>query len=696
METTVQSSRTHDLERKLAPGSNWRVARSFAVSFATVLALVASTLANAASVDFTAGTIFYGATTGTIENIIDVSLAGGAYTIADAGEALQLGPGAIAHGCAPVDVNTVRCPAPGITYFDLATLQGDDEVSLAGIPVGARVLAGPGNDDVVGGAGDDTFPWFVGDGSDTIEGNGGLDMLVFNGNAGSEVYEITADGAGFELFRNLASVRMSVQGAEALLLSVGGGADTVFTTPLESTEQAIQDGIDTNTDAITVDAGGRCMTLADGRFETVGRKPIQTTGFTTTTPTGVRCGALLDWDAGTLRYDATPDRTNDLAFTRSGDFFAIDDPGETAISVTNAAVAQGCLIFDSNTIDCPVAAVAAVEVSVSEGDDIVLLSDVGVPARIVGGPGTDLLVGGSADDEFAWAIGDGNDSIDGGGGMDALDFTGSPADEIFVIRPEGEGFVLTRDIANVSLQGLRVEDLRLSVQGGFDVVTTSGLASTEQHITDGTDAFADTLRIDANDLCVTREGDRFDVEGRRPIHFAGFSEILVEESSCRADPCDVAVPSAGCVVNGVRNQLCQGTDGDDVILGTRDDDVIKGGGGRDRIRGAAGSDVLCGEDGDDSVQGSAGDDTIVGGEGDDRLKGDGGADTLFGSEGDDDLIGGGDGDDLDGGSGDDVVRGGADEDVLRGGAGRDRIDGGSSTDTCSDADQSGPFPRCEG
>jgi hypothetical protein len=57
--------------------------------------------------------------------------------------------GAITHGCTAVDANTVRCPSAGITFFDLATPQGDDDVSLAGVPVPSRVLAGVGGDAVL-------------------------------------------------------------------------------------------------------------------------------------------------------------------------------------------------------------------------------------------------------------------------------------------------------------------------------------------------------------------------------------------------------------------------------------------------------------------------------------------------------------------------------------------------------------------
>ena len=59
---------------------------------------------------------------------------------------------------------------------------------------------------------------------------------------------------------------------------------------------------------------------------------------------------------------------------------------------------------------------------------------------------------------------------------------------------------------------------------------------------------------------------------------------------CRVDPCDTSVPTLGCAVNGVRNQPCEGTAGDDLIIGTGDD-VIVGLGGNDRIRGRRGNDL---------------------------------------------------------------------------------------------------------
>ena len=84
--------------------------------------------------------------------------------------------------------------------------------------------------------------------------------------------------------------------------------------------------------------------------------------------------------------------------------------------------------------------------------------------------------------------------------------------------------------------------------------------------------------------------------------------------------------------------------------------------------GTAGADALLGTTRNENLAGMAGPDSIRGGAGNDVIRG---------------------------GPGDDRVRGGGDPDTLEGGAGTDRIDGGGDADICSDADQIGPFIRCE-
>jgi Ca2+-binding RTX toxin-like protein len=123
------------------------------------------------------------------------------------------------------------------------------------------------------------------------------------------------------------------------------------------------------------------------------------------------------------------------------------------------------------------------------------------------------------------------------------------------------------------------------------------------------------------------------------------------------------------------NDLLDGGDDDDLLIGDAATIYGAGKGGRDRLVGGAGSDVLIG-DGDvmkDNAKGGA--DTLEGGSGDDWLYGDartwsstvtGGDDKLYGGDGNDHLIGGGGADLLSGGAG-------ADRFVFHPGSGYDEI-----------------------
>jgi Ca2+-binding RTX toxin-like protein len=103
-----------------------------------------------------------------------------------------------------------------------------------------------------------------------------------------------------------------------------------------------------------------------------------------------------------------------------------------------------------------------------------------------------------------------------------------------------------------------------------------------------------------------------------------------------------------------RKATIVGTPDDDWLKGTIGDDVIYGRGGNDRIRGIGGNDVLCGGNGDDHVDGGPGSDFVFG-------------------EGGDDVLGGGDG-----------------RDTLRGHGGNDEVDGGEGLDTYGFHEADGP------
>lgn len=96
---------------------------------------------------------------------------------------------------------------------------------------------------------------------------------------------------------------------------------------------------------------------------------------------------------------------------------------------------------------------------------------------------------------------------------------------------------------------------------------------------------------------------------------------------------------------------CVGTDGNDLILGSEEPDVIVALAGNDVVHGDVGADIICGGPGNDALFGARDGDTILGEEGDDFI---------FGAPGDDDLRGG---------PGDDVLFGGPGNDKLSGGGG---------------------------
>ncbi len=83
-----------------------------------------------------------------------------------------------------------------------------------------------------------------------------------------------------------------------------------------------------------------------------------------------------------------------------------------------------------------------------------------------------------------------------------------------------------------------------------------------------------------------------------------------------------------------------GTEGNNVLNGTKYPDVIAGLGGNDTINGASGNDLICGGPGNDTISGGNGSDRIDGGSGNDTIAGDFGADRLFGGLGTDAMNGG--------------------------------------------------------
>ena len=110
---------------------------------------------------------------------------------------------------------TTRCSAPtASTSCSAATAPTSSTASRATTP---RFL----------GAGDDTFQWDPGDGSDTVEGQDGRDTMLFNGSAANEIMDASANGGRVRFTRNIANIMMDLNDVETIDANALGGADTL-------------------------------------------------------------------------------------------------------------------------------------------------------------------------------------------------------------------------------------------------------------------------------------------------------------------------------------------------------------------------------------------------------------------------------------------------------------------------------------
>jgi Ca2+-binding RTX toxin-like protein len=91
---------------------------------------------------------------------------------------------------------------------------------------------------------------------------------------------------------------------------------------------------------------------------------------------------------------------------------------------------------------------------------------------------------------------------------------------------------------------------------------------------------------------------------------------------------------------GKGDDFIMGSCGDDVIKGGRGNDVIMGCDGNDQIQGGRGSDFIMGGHGNDQIHGGRGNDFVHGGDGNDKVYGDKGRDNVYGGQGKDWVQGG--------------------------------------------------------
>jgi Ca2+-binding RTX toxin-like protein len=571
----------------------------------------------------------------------------------------------ISAGAGDDRIDASLVPASSI----LLTLDGGagNDTLIGGI--GADVLlGGDGNDTVIGGrgndvaflgAGDDTFVWNPGDGSDTVEGQAGLDTMLFNGANVNEKIDISANGERVRFTRDVANIVMDLNGVEHIDFHALGGADNIVINDLSGTAVSQVD-VD-----LAATLGG---TAGDGAADTV-----QITG------------------------------------TNGDDVISLSLRADGALLVSGLSEQVVIEHFEAGD---------TIHVNGVGGDDIIDASGLGALAAQItleGGDGADILLGGGGTETLLGDAGDdvllggpGNAVLDGGSGDNILIQGGAPlgANATLALFGNGNTITVSRNAAGQILVN------NLPAPGGHTVANTAlievfgggGNDTITLNEANGALPAAALFGGAGNDTLTGGSGgdQLFGQSGNDILLGKGGNDLLF---------------------GGDGNDVLTGGTGDDQMFGQAGNDrmIWNPGEGTDLMEGGAGEDTAEVNGGNGAevftitangtrvrfdrvspapfsldigttehlvLNANGGDDTITAGNGLSpliQLTIDGGAgnDTITGGDGADTLLGGDGNDTITGGRGNDTAFLGAGDDtfVWNPGDGSDTVEGQAGLDT---------------
>jgi Ca2+-binding RTX toxin-like protein len=298
------------------------------------------------------------------------------------------------------------------------------------------------------------------------------------------------------------------------------------------------------------------------------------------------------------------------------------------------------------------------------GDDIVHGDDGADYISSTQGEGNDALYGDDGDDEFSFGSFDlqvsqapmENVNADGGAGDDRFFLPAHTGSRHFTLTG-GSGVDAYAFIGvSAGRSDISVTDFQTGSGGDqMDLATIIELIGTDgRGFTNGNpfDPALGYIRIHQDGADTLIQYDEDGAQSETHTWRTLFTLMGVTAQDLTAANFALAIPLDGSSLPG---QVVDGSDGDDVLVGTFFDDQISGYAGDDSLMGDSGADVLEGGAGNDLLGGGGGNDTLYGGDGADFLGGATGDDSVFGGTGDDQLYyaEGGGNDALNGEEGDD-------------------------------------------
>ncbi len=417
------------------------------------------------------------------------------------------------------------------TDTEITTLGGGSgNDTLTGGSFAETFVGGSGTDFIDGnqaddlalmGTGADRFNWDPGDGNDTLEGQGGIDTMRFNGANIAETFDFTANGGRLRFTRNIASVVMDTDGVEKVQLNATGGADIVnvhdltgtdvtgITTDLASpigtatgdgsVDQIVVEGtsgadvanLAATSGVLTVSglATSVSVTHAELANDVVTVNGLAGNDQASSTPLGpLPVKVTVDGGADTDTYRANgTDAADLLTVTANGTFAFVSGDNATGVNVLAENVELDGLGGPDTTFAVGnLAALTRLTFDGGKGSDI--LNGGNGPDTFLGGDGNDFIDGNQGDDlalmgtgtdTFNWDPGDGNDTVEGQDDVDTLRFNGANIGETFELTPNGGRLRFTRNIASVVMDTDGVEKVAINALGGTDIVRLHDLTGTD-------------------------------------------------------------------------------------------------------------------------------------------------------------------------------------------------------------------------
>ncbi len=540
----------------------------------------------------------------------------------------------VINGSSSDDVIRASNGIAGLTNLTINGGAGND--IIVGGDGADLINAGSGNDTVTGGrgsdvallgSGDDTFIWNPGDGSDTVEGQGGFDRLVFNGANVAEHITISANGSRVRFFRDIANVTMDLNSIERIDFNALGGADNI----------TIDDLAGTGTRQVAIDLSATPGSgVGDGAADTVnvngtagddhisvstsGNSAVVTGLAAQVTVTGAEAAdrlvinglggndtLMFNVAAGGAPVNVFADGTN-VGINQAGSTVVVDavgvenviingTSGDDVIQASNGISALTNLIINGGAGDDSIIG--------GDGNDLINAGDGNDVVR--GGRGNDTAFLGSGDDTFIWNPGDGSDIVEGQGGFDTMLFNGANVAEHVDISANGSRVRFTRDIANISMDLNSIERIDFNALGGADTVTVGDLSGTgTKHVaidlsaTPGSgigDGAADTVNVNGtagNDhITVASNGASVVVSGLAADVTISGAEAASDKLVINAEDGNNRI-DASALQAGQINLVLNGGSGKDTLVGSAGDDMLFGGFGADTF-------VFAGNFGHDTI-----------------------------------------------------------------------------------------------